>query len=99
SRPELMVCRPLAGPAPWNHGPRPASAPVPRVGVPEPHLAKVPFAFTNPGTQSGKPRNAGASGQRLGSVGVVACAVSVVPTGHGTLMLFPRTSLCAPTKR
>src|ERR1700685_24504 len=105
-----MLCKPLAGPAPPKNGASPASAPVPSVGVPEAHFEKPAFGVTSPGTASGnRPGGPRGAGQVPGSTIAESTPFpattpafwlgSVVPTGHGTLMLFPRTNRCAPTKR
>src|SRR6202050_2668617 len=103
-----MLCRPRAGPAPPNHGPKPESAPVPSVGVPDAHFEKVPFGLSSPGTAS-ENRPGGPRGQVPGSITAEATPFpavtapfwlgSVDPTGQGTLILLPRTNRCAATKR
>src|ERR1700722_11687151 len=107
-----MLCNPASGPAPANQGPSPASAPVlSTVGVPEAHFENLPLGKSNPGTASGnrggpagplrgqKPLSIAADSAPLIVVTPPSCEGSVVPNGQGTLMLLPRTSLCAPTKR
>src|ERR1700729_3470057 len=106
-----MLCKPASGPAPANQGPNPASAPVPSTGVPTAHFENLPLGKTNPGTASGnrggpagpvrgqKPVSIAADSSPLIVVTPPSCVGSVVPSGQGTLMLFPRTSLCAPTNR